>query len=103
MWTGAKYGVTNELDVIGAYYHYIQNSYFGTANGSAPCSGSEHPQCAGTFDAISVAIDWRFAAKWDVYIGAMLSQVNGDWPTAFSSATTSIPRPDCASVSETFR
>jgi predicted porin len=44
MWTGMKYGVTNDLDVIGAYYHYIQNSYFGTANGSAPCSGSEHPQ-----------------------------------------------------------
>ena len=77
MWTGVKYGVTDELDVIGAYYHYIQNSYFGTANGSAPCSGSEHPQCAGTFDAISVAIDWRFAAKWDVYFGAMFSQVNG--------------------------
>ena len=77
MWTGAKYGVTDELDVIGAYYHYIQNSYFGTPNGSAPCSGSEHPQCAGTFDAISVAIDWRFAAKWDVYFGAMFSQVNG--------------------------
>ena len=52
-----KYGVMDELDVIGAYYHYIQNSYFGTANGAAPCSGSEHPQCAGTFDAISVAID----------------------------------------------
>src|ERR1700719_4486611 len=47
MWTGVKYGVTNELDVIGDYYHYIRNSYFGTANGSAP---SEHPQCAGTFD-----------------------------------------------------
>jgi predicted porin len=77
MWTGVKYGVSEELDVMGAYYHYIQNSYFGTANGSAPCSGGEHPQCAGTFDAISVAIDWRFAAKWDVYVGAMFSQVNG--------------------------
>jgi predicted porin len=28
MWTGAKYAVTDELDVIGAYYHYIQNSLF---------------------------------------------------------------------------
>jgi hypothetical protein len=25
MWTGAKYGITKDLDVIGAYYHYIQN------------------------------------------------------------------------------
>jgi predicted porin len=78
MWTGVKYGVTNELDVTGAYYHYIQNSYFGTPTGGpAPCSGSEHPQCAGTFDAISAVIDWRFAEKWDVYVGAMFSQVNG--------------------------
>jgi len=30
MWTGAKYAVTDDLDVIGAYYHYIQNSWFGT-------------------------------------------------------------------------
>ena len=26
MWTGAKYGITRDLDVIGAYYHYIQNT-----------------------------------------------------------------------------
>ena len=30
MWIGAKYAVTDDLDVIGAYYHYIQNSFFGT-------------------------------------------------------------------------
>jgi predicted porin len=77
MWVGGKYAVTEKLDVIGAYYHYIQDSYFGTAaGGPAPCSGSEHPQCAGTFDAISAAIDWRFAPKWDVYLGFMFSQVN---------------------------
>ena len=78
MWTGVKYDITGEWDVIAAYYHYIQNSYFGTPTGGpAPCSGSEHPQCAGTFDAISAVIDWRFAEKWDVYVGAMFSQVNG--------------------------
>ena len=25
MWAGAKYAVTENLDVIGGYYHYIQN------------------------------------------------------------------------------
>ena len=45
MWTGVKYAVTDKLDVIGAYYHYTQNSYFGTPTGGpAPCSGSAHPQ-----------------------------------------------------------
>lgn len=78
MWAGGKYAVTENLDVIAAYYHYIQNSFFGTpALGPAPCSGTEHPQCAGTFDGISAAIDWRFAPKWDVYFGVMFTQVNG--------------------------
>jgi hypothetical protein len=34
------------------------------------------PQCAGTFYAISAAVDWKFAPKWDLYAGFMFSQVN---------------------------
>ncbi len=78
MWTGAKYAVRDDLDVIGAYYHYIQNSFFGTPTGGpAFCSNSSHSQCAGTYDAISVAVDWRFAPKWDAYFGMMFNQVHG--------------------------
>jgi hypothetical protein len=78
MWTRMKYAVTDELDVMAGYYHYIQNSYFGTAaGGPAPCFGRQHAQCAGTYDAISAAVDWRFAPKWDLYFGAMFNQVNG--------------------------
>jgi predicted porin len=82
-WTGVKYAVTDQVDVIAAYYHYTQNSFFGTAAGAAPCSGSEHSQCAGTFNAISGVIDWKFAPKWDVYIGLMRSQFNGGLANAF--------------------
>jgi predicted porin len=72
MWTGAKYAVRNDLDVIGAYYHYIQNDYT-----SASCANpAAHSQCAGTFDAVSAVVDWRFAPKWDAYFGMMFSQVN---------------------------
>jgi predicted porin len=72
MWTGAKYAVAKNLDVVGAYYHYIQNDYT-----SASCaSPSAHSQCAGTFDAVSAVVDWRFAPKWDAYFGMMFSQVN---------------------------
>src|SRR6266478_1633667 len=78
MWTGAKYAVTDDLDVIGAYYHYIQNSFFGTPTGGpAFCSDSSHSQCAGTYDAISAAVDWRFAPKWDLYFGMMFTNVHG--------------------------
>jgi predicted porin len=76
-WTGAKYAVTEHLDVMLGYYHYDQDSFFGTAaGGPAPCSTAAHSQCAGTFNAISAAIDWRFAPKWDLYGGFMYSQVN---------------------------
>ena len=72
MWTGAKYAVTKDLDVVGAYYHYIQNDYT-----SASCANpAAHSQCAGTFDAVSAVVDWRFAPKWDAYFGMMFSQVN---------------------------
>ncbi|MBV8320022.1 MAG: porin [Hyphomicrobiales bacterium] len=78
MWTGVKYAVTDQLDVMVAYYREAQNSYFGTATGGpAPCSGSEHSQCAGTFNAISGVIDWLFAPKWDLYLGIMPTQLNG--------------------------
>jgi predicted porin len=78
IWAGAKYAVRDDLDVIGAYYHYIQNSYFGTATGGPIfCSDSSHAQCAGSYDAISAAVVWRFAPKWDAYFGMMFNQVNG--------------------------
>lgn len=84
MWIGAKYAVTKDLDVIGGYYHYIQNSFFGTAAvGRVYCADSSHSQCAGTFDAVSAGIDWRFAPKWDAYFGVMFSQENGGLANGF--------------------
>jgi len=82
VWTGAKYAVTDDLDVIGGYYHYSQNNFFATGPNTG-CSSSAHSQCSGTFDAISAVVDWRFAPKWDTYIGFMFSQVNGGLANGF--------------------
>jgi len=77
-WTGARYAITDNLDLMGGYYHYIQGSFFGTvAGGAQHCDSPAKSQCAGTFDAYSAVIDWRFAPKWDVYTGFMFSQVSG--------------------------
>jgi hypothetical protein len=38
---------------------------------------------AGTFDAISAVIDWRFAPKWDLYFGMMFSQMNSGLANGF--------------------
>ncbi|MFZ0987372.1 MAG: hypothetical protein WAN27_06525, partial [Xanthobacteraceae bacterium] len=70
-WTGAKYAVTDKLDVMGGYYHYLQNSF-----GAVYCSDASKSTCSGTFDAYSVAVDWKFAAKFDAYAGVMYTQVN---------------------------
>ena len=71
-WTGAKYAVTDKVDVIGAYYHYDQNNF----GAGAPCNSAAKATCSGTFDAVSFAVDWRFAAKFEAYAGFMFSQVN---------------------------
>ena len=85
-WTGAKYAVTSQVDVIAAYYHYQQHSNFGTPTGGVmPCDGKEHAQCAGTLNAISGVIDWKFAPKWDVYLGLMYTELSmADCRTHFS-------------------
>jgi hypothetical protein len=92
MWVGAKYGITKDLDLIGAYYHYIQNQY--TSGGSVTCANSgAHSQCAGTGDMASAVIDWRFLPKWDWYLGTFFSQFNGGLDNGYLSrnnlATTS--------------
>jgi predicted porin len=49
MWTGARYAVTNDIDIAAGYYHDIQSTYT-TASCSNPVA---HSQCQGTFDAVS--------------------------------------------------
>src|SRR5260221_3079369 len=56
-WTGAKYAVTNQVDVIAAYYHYTQHSNFGTPTGGGMfCDGQKHAPFARTLNAISGVI-----------------------------------------------
>jgi predicted porin len=76
-WTGAKYAFTPDLVGVVAYYHYNQDFYMATST-SKRCSNSSASYCAGTFDAISAMLDYRFgfAQKFDVYGGAMWSQVS---------------------------
>ena len=76
MWTGAKYGVTRDLDVIGAYYHYIQNTYVNGVNCSNAVAAA-NSRCQGWYDVYSFVVDWRFLPKWDAYIGTMYSAAFG--------------------------
>jgi predicted porin len=87
-WTGVKYAVTDHLDVIGAYYHYDQPTYGAPAN----CAATPKPAtCHGTFDAVSFAVDWQFAKKFDAYAGIMFSQVNGGLANGYLNRNTIDP------------
>jgi predicted porin len=78
VWAGARYSLTQSLDVVGAYYHYDQNNY---ATGATVTNCAISPlasgNCAGTQDVGSFLIDWKFAPKWDTYIGTMYTKLNG--------------------------
>jgi predicted porin len=88
-WTGVKYAVTDNLDVIGAYYHYDQPAFGAPVNCSA--NAAAFANCHGTFDAVSFAVDWQFAKKFDAYAGIMFSQVNGGLANGFLNRSTIDP------------
>jgi predicted porin len=79
VWAGARYSVTNSVDLVGAYYHYDQNNFASGATNPGLCAASSGlaTSCAGTQDVASFLVDWKFAPKWDTYIGTMYTKLNG--------------------------
>src|SRR5258705_3325855 len=51
-WAGVKIAATPDLDLLGAYYGYKQNSFATGAN--AGCSGTQSSGCSGTENAVSL-------------------------------------------------
>jgi predicted porin len=84
-WFGVKYAITPALDITGAYYHEWDNTFATSPTTLAGCAvlGSSSSQCAGTLDAVSLVVDWRFAKHMDVYAGVMWSQVTGGLANSF--------------------
>jgi predicted porin len=87
-WTGVKYAITDNLDLIGAYYHYTQPTFGAFVNCTNPSAFSN---CHGTQDAVSFVADWQFAKKFDAYAGIMFSQVNGGLANGFLNRSTIDP------------
>jgi predicted porin len=94
-WAGAKYAVTDKLDVIGGYHHYLQNSF-----GAVECSTAASSTCSGTMDAVPFAVDWKCAAKFDAYAGLMYSQVNNGLANGYLNRDNIDPQSASASNSK---
>jgi len=72
-WLGAKYSLSRNVDLIGAWYHYNQNHY----NDTAKCPGGtkDSGACSGRLDAYSLVADYKFDRHFDAYTGFMWSHV----------------------------
>ena len=99
MWSGAKYTIIKNVDLIAAYYHYVQNQY---VSGIGICTNTgAHGQCAGTQDMWSAVVDWRFLPKNGTFTSARSSRRSmAALQTATSPAITSPRRPAFASASK---
>jgi predicted porin len=86
-WTGVRYEIGGDIDLVGAWYHGWQNDYAPSGvkcgpntkpavSGASP-QGAANPACAGTIDAISALIDYRPVQRLDLYAGVMYSIVAG--------------------------
>jgi predicted porin len=85
-WTGAKYAVRPDVDLVAAYYHQQQNSF-----GAVSCANASLATCSGQLDAVSLLVDYRFAKRFDAYAGAMFSQVSNGLSSGFLNKSTIDP------------
>jgi predicted porin len=102
---GAKYAVTPQLDVTGAFYYQQQTDYnssptpcayanttFLEPNGTSfTVSRSNNSKCAGSQDAISFLIDYRPVKRVDLYAGVMISNVYGGLANGFQAVQNIAP------------
>jgi predicted porin len=72
-WAGLRYAVTPQFTAAIAYYGEKQTAY--ATGADAGCSTDVSGKCSGNFNAISVSLDYHFTKRFDVYAGAMWSQV----------------------------
>jgi predicted porin len=87
-WGGVRYTVLPQLDLVGAYYGYKQNSYGVGAN--AGCSTNKAGTCSGTEDVISFNADYRLTKRFDAYAGVMYSGVHDGLANGYLFHTTDI-------------
>lgn len=93
-WAGAKYSVTKDLDVIGAYYNLHYGTFIGSSTANIATCGTNplsNGNCHGSAQFVSGMIDWRFAPKWDAYIGMEYSDFANGYAFQFLHKTNVDP------------
>jgi predicted porin len=87
-WGGVRYSPIAELDLVGAYYGYKQNSYGVGANFG--CTTNKAATCSGTLDDISFDADYRLSKRFDAFAGVMYTGVHDGLANGYLFHTTDI-------------
>ena len=103
-WTGVRYALRPDVDLVGAYYIAHQNDYapstakpgacgpttVAAAPGATP-QGTLNSYCAGNLQAISALIDYRPFKRVDLYAGMMYSQAAGGIASGYLNSSNFAP------------
>ncbi len=87
-WLGAKFSPGEAFDLIASLYRYDQNSYATGAN--AECTTTASSACSGSEDFASVVGIYKVTKRFNVYGGAMWSNVQNGLASGFAFHTSDI-------------
>ena len=85
-WAGIKYAFMPSLEATAAYYGITQNAYAHGAD--TGCRTNISSGCSGNENVASVMLDYRFAKRFDFYIGTMYSDVTNGLSNGFLRTST---------------
>jgi len=85
-WLGARWKLSPQWDLTGAWYHYDQNSYKG--NG---CSDTSAGSCSGSENVYSLMTDYHWTKRFDTYAGIAWSKVSDGLASGFLHTSTYDP------------
>lgn len=85
-WTGVRYSLTKDLDLVAAYYRYDQGNYNKTA-----CHDTSASTCSGTFYDISGVADYKLSKRFDTYLGVNFSSVADGLASGFLQTSALSP------------
>jgi predicted porin len=87
-WTGVRYSVLPNLDLVAAYYGSHQGAY-GTGK-LAGCVTSASATCRGNLEVVSFQADYHFSKRFDGYAGAMYSDVQNGLANGYTYQRTNL-------------
>jgi predicted porin len=85
-WGGVKFPASPQLDLIGAFYGYHQNAFATGVN--AGCSGTQSSGCSGKETSFSLVADYKFAKRFDGYVGTFWTDVQDGLANGFLNKST---------------